>query len=372
MDNSATISYTLATGTLHAYLGRSVSATGHSFRTGGLCRVAISNVAQTSFPAAPGASGLIGLYTFASVPLMQSAPKPYIVYQDSGIYNEPLYANFRYDITSPFGIYAADGQVPTIQYQKGALPGAYGANNAARVIPSNGPNYYVAKTGSDSNPGTSGSPFATITKALSVITTGQVIQVQDSGIYAADYTLPNFNCILQAANGQSPTLLTAGLGTAAIHFSAGGANTYIINGFSLNGQGSLGALCGAAAATFTFSDCTIRNYAYLQDTTATITVNWTRDALLFFLAPQPGTGTETNTFTGCYLATDPQSNGTPVAASFPAVTSMFNCTVANYGVAPVPGAGGHLPLPRERLQQRLSGRLQRRGQRHGPGRQRLL
>lgn len=51
-------------------------------------------------------------------------------------------------------------------------------------------NYYVAKTGSDSNPGTQSQPFLTIGKAASVLTAGQMVVVK-SGTYSEKVTTVN-------------------------------------------------------------------------------------------------------------------------------------------------------------------------------------
>ncbi len=303
LDNSSTITYTTIATVTTSRLGASV-ASGFSFRTGYLSRLAISTVARSSFPTSPGASGLVGLYTFASAPLMQSAPKPYIVYLDSGTYSESLFANFRYDITNPIGIYAADGQAPVIQYQKGALQGTYGVNNTLQPLTGTA-DFYVAKSGSDSNPGTSGSPFLTITKAFSSVGSGQVIQVMDSGTYQMDYTLPALNCTLEAASGQTPVLRASAHGTSACQFTAhsGSSYTYAVSGFILDGGDTLGALCGKNAATFSFTDCTIRNYAALQTSTNSMIGNWTRCFITQVPTVNAATGAgSTQSFLGCYYA----------------------------------------------------------------------
>ena len=304
---STTVTYTTGTST-SLYIGRSPNS-GFSYNEGYLCRVGISNTARTSFPVAPGASGLLGLYTFATAPLIQSAPRNYVVIQDSGTYNDPLFLNFRYDIINAFGIYAADGQTPTIQYQKGAIQGTFGVNNSARILPTTSPDKHVSKSGSDS--GSTG-PFLTITYALTHITTGQCIQVDDSGTYQADYALPSFPCTIQAATGQTPVLRASKHSTAARQFTAGNASAYVISGFILDGGDSQGALCGAAttpvAATFTFLDCTIRNYAALQTSTNEILGNWTR----CFIVQVPTVnaangGGATLTFTNTYYANSANS-----------------------------------------------------------------
>lgn len=299
LDNTGTVTYTTPASVTRAYVGALVSATGHSFRTGYLNRVAVSTAANTTFPAKSGQSGLIGLYTFATAPLMQTAPLSYLVFQDSGTYNETIFANFRYDITSAFGIYAADGQTPTLEYQKGALTGTYGVNNASRPTPGVA-NYYVSKTGNDSNAGTSGSPFLTITKALTAITTGQVIQVQDSGTYIADYTAPNFNFTVQAAAGQSPVLQAVAAGSTAVHWTASGTSTAAtISGFLVNGQSSQGVICGSLQSSFTFEDCTIINFGALHTATGSLTCTWERCRIIsvpYFTLVDTPPGSMSDTF----------------------------------------------------------------------------
>ncbi|HXB97269.1 MAG TPA: hypothetical protein VNZ54_04400, partial [bacterium] len=110
-----------------------------------------------------------------------------------------------------------------------------------------------------------------------------------------------------------------------------------INGFLLNGLGSQGALCGTAGATFTFSDCGVRSYAYLQDATAGLSVNWLRSSLYFFTAPQAGAAAGVSTFSGCYLFNNAQSTGAGIPVVFPAGTSMANSTVVNCLVSPAAG-----------------------------------
>jgi hypothetical protein len=66
----------------------------------------------------------------------------------------------------------------------GRIPAADAATDAAGIA--TGDTYYVSVTGSDSNPGTSASPFRTITHAYSVVMAGDTILVEP-GTYT-DYT----------------------------------------------------------------------------------------------------------------------------------------------------------------------------------------
>lgn len=77
---------------------------------------------------------------------------------------------------------------------------------------------YVATTGSDSNAGTSGSPYATINKALSVATAGSVIQVA-AGTYSESSAYAWFTttaCLSFVSNGTSgqPIILRAASGAS--------------------------------------------------------------------------------------------------------------------------------------------------------------
>ena len=59
----------------------------------------------------------------------------YICILDSGLYNEGLTTQYtQAQLPNFLGIYAADGQTPTFTLIRGAIPGTYGAGNAARTV----------------------------------------------------------------------------------------------------------------------------------------------------------------------------------------------------------------------------------------------
>jgi Right handed beta helix region/Protein of unknown function (DUF1565) len=58
------------------------------------------------------------------------------------------------------------------------LPPGYGVKVPARLPPSTGPAFYVSVSGSDSNPGTLGSPWRTVQKALDTLGPGQIAYVR--------------------------------------------------------------------------------------------------------------------------------------------------------------------------------------------------
>ena len=189
---------------------------------GYLCRVSFSNVARTSFPTLVGSSGALGTYEFSTPPLAVTATKSYVVVLDSGTYNEAIYFNYRYDLTAALGIYSVDGQAPTITYAKGALAGTYGVGNSAQPALS-APNYYVSKSGSDSTgTGSSGNPWLTITHSIASMSSAQILQVMDSGVYQEDLVIPaGWAITIQAASGQAPTLRNVNQSASGVHLSSG-------------------------------------------------------------------------------------------------------------------------------------------------------
>ncbi|MCA9928436.1 MAG: right-handed parallel beta-helix repeat-containing protein [Anaerolineales bacterium] len=65
--------------------------------------------------------------------------------------------------------------------------------------------YYVAKTGSNSNDGSSGSPWLTGSYAISQVSAGDVIEIKDSGTYI-ERLIINKPITIQAATGQTPII----------------------------------------------------------------------------------------------------------------------------------------------------------------------
>ncbi len=214
-------------------------------------RLVFSSVARSTFPTPPTASNIEGFFEMETRPLMQTAPKSYIVVSDNEEYNEGWYANFQYDITAGFGIYAADGKTPVFKLQKGVFPGTYGAGNREYVPLTASPSTtcYVAKTGNDGTGarGNPALPFLTIQAAINATTTsGDTAEVTDNGTYTEDLTLPARNLTLQASAGALPIVRNIGttqiattnsnsLAVAGIFFLA----THINGKFLDNNSGAL-------------------------------------------------------------------------------------------------------------------------------------
>lgn len=135
-----------------------------------------------------------------------------------------------------------DGSVPP-----SGLLGAASISTSLSDFPKTSPittgNYYVATTGNDSNSGTSlGSPFATISKALSVVSAGQTILVR-----AGTYNLParitrnttwGSTVKVVAYGNERPKINASGLGSGsagrALYFQAGASKEHW-KGFELIG-----------------------------------------------------------------------------------------------------------------------------------------
>ncbi len=310
---------------------------------GYLCRVSFSNVARTSFPTLVGSSGALGTYEFSTPPLAVTATKSYVVVLDSGTYNEAIYFNYRYDLTAALGIYSVDGQAPTITYAKGALAGTYGVGNSAQPALS-APNYYVSKSGSDSTgTGSSGNPWLTITHSIASMSSAQILQVMDSGVYQEDLVIPaGWAITIQAASGQAPTLRNVNQSASGVHLSSG-SNSYetfvTVIGCILDGQGSLGALCGSVTSnSWTFLDCSVTNY---QSLTANTQMIFTAVRTGFTLCNSGGPASSAFwnlfQFTGCYYSTMPSGTGAQQTINFGGYfvgssnTTWVNCVIAWIG-----------------------------------------
>jgi hypothetical protein len=87
--------------------------------------------------------------------------------------------------------------------------------------------YYVAKNGSDSNNGSSGSPFATISKAASVAAPGDTVNIA-AGTYSGNVSLS------KKASAGSP-IVFAGTGTPVINGQLNVPGSYI----TVSGAGSI-------------------------------------------------------------------------------------------------------------------------------------
>lgn len=249
-----------------ATIGNRASDTTRGF-VGYIDRVVYSTtVARTSFPTLPTDSNIAGFYGMETSPLMLSAPKDYIVVQDSGTYNEGLYANFQYDITSGFGIYAADGFAPTFKLQKGVFPGTYGAGNSTYVPLTNSPSTtcYVSKSGNNGT-GTRGDasfPFLTIQAALNATTTaGDTVEITDSGTYTEDLTQPARDIVIQASSGSVPIVKKSSTVAASGQITGSGTNSLSLAGIIFVGNNLTSILFkDAGSANFVLYSCIVQNY----------------------------------------------------------------------------------------------------------------
>lgn len=167
-------------------------------------------VAKTGSDAAAGTAAAPYLTITKALSVLTGA-FTYAVVQDSGVYSEQL--TVAYDANEAGGLFAAEGQEPTITLIRGAIPGTYGARIDGRVKFSTGAGatfYYVSKLGNDGTGarGNSSLPFLTITAALAdgARVANDTIQIQDSGVYREDLDAAALAVTIQAADGQMPTL----------------------------------------------------------------------------------------------------------------------------------------------------------------------
>jgi hypothetical protein len=112
----------------------------------------------------------------------------------------------------------------------------------ATVAVASGKAYYVAPSGSDSNPGTSAAPFKTIMKAASVATAGVTVHVAD-GTYRETITSSNSGTASAYITFQSDNKWGAKIISPATGHSAAWHNTgdYVaIIGFDITGGGAVG------------------------------------------------------------------------------------------------------------------------------------
>ena len=119
--------------------------------------------------------------------------------------------------------------------------------------------YYVAKSGDDTNAGTSaGSPFLTFTKAfLSANANNDIVIINDSGVYyeSAFYTYPRTG--IQVLNGVdcSPILDGSATGSHGIAFY----NTWTVRGITFRNFADNGLTGNGSDRTVTVLDCTFHD-----------------------------------------------------------------------------------------------------------------
>jgi len=136
----------------------------------------------------------------------------YVLIQDSGVYRERPTINFA--AGGAGGIYAADGETPTINPLHGAVDGTYGARISGRTQFSAGARpatfYYVSKDGNDGTGarGDDTKPFLTWQAALNdgARIANDTIEGVDDGIYDENLLVQTVAVTLQAADGNIPTI----------------------------------------------------------------------------------------------------------------------------------------------------------------------
>ena len=300
------------TGLSGGKIGRAIAA--NAYCNAYFSRLFFSNVARSSFPTnlyssgTTVTSGVIAAYYFQTLPLMVTAPLSYVVVNDSGTYNEAFRFNFKYENASSIGIYAKDGYVPTFKLTAGAVAGTYGAGNASRAVLTNSPSTtcYVAKTGHDSG-GSAGArgnpalPFKTIAAALAATTTtGDTVEIQDSGTYVEDLIQPARALTIQSSLGQAPILKAVSTTATAKHITASSAVSLSLSGLILSGPGvSYQTLLykETALTTLTIADCTMLNYYSIYG--ANVTIAATNSIFDMAKTGTTGTLTASGSYTNC-------------------------------------------------------------------------
>lgn len=201
------------------------------------------------------------------------------------------------------GLFAADGQAPTFQIIRGCIAGTYGARSTGRTQVNSTINYYVNSiTGNDStgarnNPAL---PFATPQRALAdgSLTTGDTIQIMDSGTYVFSGTVTVSKAVtIQALLGQIPTFLCTTNSSTPVFSSAYAVNLYGITFLSTNS--SQYGLTQSAGATNIY-DCTFIGFTAAYYSTAT-SVNATFYNTYFYNNNYAVNGTPNFVFNNCYL-----------------------------------------------------------------------
>lgn len=306
------------------YLGR--NSGGSALQSGYQARVYVTNAVKTSaFPTGPSSSAILARWDFETKCLMESAAKSYIVIQDSSTYNERPYANFRYQLTAGFSIYAAEGQTPEIGTEKGVGTGIYGAG--ATGITVSATNFYIAKTGNDGT-GTRNDatkPFLTIQAALSAgsFVTGDVITITDSATYTENLTAGALNFTLQAAASIIPILKPLTTSASSAHIT--GTGTITLRGISFEGPLNTNYLVNnsSTASSITVNYCSVRGYTYLTNTAAVLSV--TNSFLAKVTSLHSSTGT--SDLADCYVK---GTTGATFALGF--TLNVARCTFADCAV----------------------------------------
>ena len=131
---------------------------------------------------------------------------------------------------------------------------SFGSANNLPATSLTGTTWYVSTTGNDSNPGTSGSPFATIQAAVAAASSGDAIVV-DAGTYNGPITVNKKldingdgigSTIVQATGGTAFTYTAAGSGS-------GSSDRAKLRNLTISGSGK-GVRADQLVDYFTISD----------------------------------------------------------------------------------------------------------------------
>ncbi len=329
----ATAAQGTTTGTIgNIAIGAQVATT--SPFTGYLSRLFFSNVQRRTFPtylysSAPSnsaptvTSGVVGAYYFQTLPVAITAYKGYSVVADSEEYNEVFRCNFAYELpaTNTTGIYALDGAAPTFRLQKGVFPGTYGAGNSGYVplTASVLTTCYVAKNGSaGGSRGNPLAPFLTVQQALNATTTaGDTVEIQDSGTYIENLSVPNRNLTIQASAGQVPIIKPS---STTYVFTMVSTSNLSIAGILFIGTQLKGLVFGAGAETFLLQDCELNNFGSIMTNISgsTFTAN---NCFIDAVPVYGGSASNTVVFYNCFF--NSSFSALNLATSF---QTMKNCT----------------------------------------------
>ena len=117
--------------------------------------------------------------------------------------------------------------------------------------------YYVATTGSDTNPGTMTQPFKTIQQGIAAAANGDTIQVA-AGTYSERIIWNAKSLALQGAGAGQSIIDGAGAGTCLT--LADVPSTALIQGFTIqNGKSSKGGGMSSTGGSLTVNNCTFTN-----------------------------------------------------------------------------------------------------------------
>jgi hypothetical protein len=337
---SATQTHTVGTGA-DFMVGRYDGATGSAF-SGYIDRVLVTTDYNTDLPTRHDAANLQGYYPMETAPLLQSAPKDYIVIKDSEEYDEALTAKFQYDIPAGLVLYAADGQTPKFKLTRGATPGTYGQGNTSYAAPSALIHYVINKTTGDDATGSrdaggtgAGNPFKTIQAALShgSRAAADVFEIQDSEEYVEDLTLGTLSLTIQAKAGSHPTLKPLTNTSGSDHMTATGAITATLAGLRFIGVATNQVLFdpGANAAALSLQDCTLQEYLTYNQGSGATTVTMQDCLVKVYRAAASSTmsgGTGVVTLRNCYFDGNLSTHGSYSGRNYLDLDTVqaFNCS----------------------------------------------